>query len=56
MNHFNLILNSGKTSEEDILSLVQSILANGINVGSFGIGEEFNEQLMQGIAESGSGN
>ncbi|ATB37393.1 hypothetical protein CYFUS_002815 [Cystobacter fuscus] len=45
----------GLTEDADLLALVRDIRAGGITVSAIGVGTDFNEDLMQGFAELGSG-
>ena len=45
----------GITEEDGLTQLVRSIRAEGISVSSLGVGTDFNENLMQRLAEYGSG-
>ena len=45
----------GKTSERDFVSLVQGMREAGITVTAVGIGTDYNEGLLQKIAETGGG-
>jgi len=49
------LANEGITKTDEILKLVREIRKNQITVSSFGIGADFDEQLMTSIAEHGSG-
>jgi Ca-activated chloride channel family protein len=48
--------NSGITSSDQIATNVMAINNKGINTTTFGVGEEFNEDLLQDMANSGGGN
>lgn len=51
------LANAGITDPERIKQLATRInITDGITTSSFGVGTDFNEDLMMGIAESGSGN
>jgi len=49
------LVNHGKKSPEEIKTLVRDIRADGISISSFGIGSDFDEELMKTISEWGSG-
>ncbi len=45
----------GVTSESALARMAQNIRAEGISVSAIGVGDDFNEDLMQRISELGSG-
>ncbi len=45
----------GMTDDHELTGLVRQIRAQGITVSSLGVGTDFNEDLMQALAEYGSG-
>jgi Ca-activated chloride channel homolog len=45
----------GVTNAADLEQLAREIRGQGVTVSSIGLGTDFNEDLMQGLAESGSG-
>jgi len=47
--------NRGLTSRNEVFDLVDKIRNHGINVSSYGIGDDFDEDMMKGIGEHGSG-
>jgi len=49
------LANVGKANPEDIIELARNIHSHGVTICSFGIGADFSEQVMRGIAEHGSG-
>lgn len=49
------LVNVGITDPQEIKRKVSSIAASGITVNSFGIGADFDEPLMRGIAAAGQG-
>jgi len=49
------LANVGLQSHEDIWNLVKKIRQEGSTVSAFGIGSDFDEKLMLGISEHGSG-
>lgn len=49
------LANVGVTGEKEIFNLTKSMHDQGINTTSFGIGQDFNELMMTGIAEYGHG-
>jgi len=48
-------VNEGVTNTAQLMELVNSFQKEGVNTTSFGIGSDFNEELMKGLAESGRG-
>jgi len=51
------LANKGITNTEQINKIAHTAnIENGITTSTFGVGIDFNENLMMGIAESGSGN
>jgi len=48
-------VNQGVTGPTEIKTKVAALAAAGISTGSFGIGADFDEPLMRGIATSGQG-
>eukprot|EP00008_Paramoeba_atlantica_P014854 CAMPEP_0201478196 /NCGR_PEP_ID=MMETSP0151_2-20130828/3104_1 /ASSEMBLY_ACC=CAM_ASM_000257 /TAXON_ID=200890 /ORGANISM="Paramoeba atlantica, Strain 621/1 / CCAP 1560/9" /LENGTH=441 /DNA_ID=CAMNT_0047859203 /DNA_START=37 /DNA_END=1362 /DNA_ORIENTATION=- len=49
------LVNAGETDPTKICNFVSTIADSGITVDSFGIGDDFNEDLMQNIGEFGCG-
>ncbi len=49
------LANEGITSHQGILKIVKDVHANSVNISSFGIGRDFDEDLMEAIAETGAG-
>eukprot|EP01124_Arcella_intermedia_P037119 TRINITY_DN9865_c0_g1_i1.p1 TRINITY_DN9865_c0_g1~~TRINITY_DN9865_c0_g1_i1.p1 ORF type:complete len:507 (-),score=98.27 TRINITY_DN9865_c0_g1_i1:23-1543(-) len=49
------IANAGTTSCQELFKLVDSFYEEGVTVSSFGLGEDYDEVIMRGIAERGSG-
>mmetsp|Transcript_75541 Transcript_75541/g.179465 ORF Transcript_75541/g.179465 Transcript_75541/m.179465 type:complete len:553 (-) Transcript_75541:261-1919(-) len=49
------LVNSGVTDKADILNRVRNFQAKGITVATFGIGTDFDEELMRRIAQEGRG-
>eukprot|EP00040_Diaphanoeca_grandis_P036600 m.233818 g.233818 ORF g.233818 m.233818 type:complete len:620 (+) comp33649_c3_seq1:199-2058(+) len=49
------LVNCGETNQAKILDNVKALVAQGITVSTFGIGNDFDEPLMTGIAEVGGG-
>eukprot|EP00004_Rigifila_ramosa_P013865 TRINITY_DN3102_c0_g1_i1.p1 TRINITY_DN3102_c0_g1~~TRINITY_DN3102_c0_g1_i1.p1 ORF type:complete len:440 (-),score=99.87 TRINITY_DN3102_c0_g1_i1:20-1339(-) len=49
------LANAGVTSNEGLFELAEALHSSGIVVSAYGVGDDFNEQLMRGIAESGRG-
>lgn len=45
------LVNTGKTQPDDIKKLVAKIRKKGISISSFGIGSDFDEELMKNISE-----
>lgn len=45
----------GVTSQSGLLSISRGIRQSGVTVSSIGLGSDFNENVMQGIAENGAG-
>jgi Ca-activated chloride channel family protein len=45
----------GLVREEELTALARQLRAEGIAVSALGVGEDFNENLMQGIADQGGG-
>jgi Ca-activated chloride channel family protein len=45
----------GITDERGLLNLSARIRRDGVSISAIGVGTEFNERVMQGIAENGSG-
>lgn len=50
------LANHGMTSPYEIAGVVRQARANGISVSTLGLGLDYNEDLMQTIAEAGGGN
>eukprot|EP01110_Echinostelium_bisporum_P002434 TRINITY_DN1592_c0_g1_i1.p1 TRINITY_DN1592_c0_g1~~TRINITY_DN1592_c0_g1_i1.p1 ORF type:complete len:425 (-),score=121.76 TRINITY_DN1592_c0_g1_i1:35-1309(-) len=48
--------NCGVQDQSQIFESIKQINAKGVSVTSFGIGSDFDEELMKGISEYGSGN
>jgi Ca-activated chloride channel family protein len=46
---------AGLVREEELTQLARQLRSQGIAVSALGVGEDFNENLMQGIAEQGGG-
>jgi Ca-activated chloride channel family protein len=46
---------AGMVREEELTALARQLRAEGIAVSALGVGEDFNENLMQGIADQGGG-
>lgn len=46
---------AGLVREEELTQLARSLRTSGIAVSALGVGEDFNENLMQGLAEQGGG-
>jgi Ca-activated chloride channel homolog len=46
---------AGLVREEELLALARRLRSEGLAVSGLGVGEDFNENLMQGIAEQGGG-
>lgn len=46
---------TGLVSEPELTGLARNLRAEGLAVSALGVGEDFNERLMQGIAEQGGG-
>jgi Ca-activated chloride channel family protein len=46
---------AGRVREEELTALARQLRAEGIAVSALGVGDDFNENLMQGIAEQGGG-
>ncbi|MDY7226385.1 vWA domain-containing protein [Hyalangium rubrum] len=46
---------AGVVREEELTALARTLRTGGIAVSALGVGEDFNENLMQGIAEQGGG-
>lgn len=49
------LANVGPSSIPEVSKLIKSIYSKGINVSAFGIGDDFSEDMMKGIAEHGMG-
>jgi Ca-activated chloride channel family protein len=49
------LVNAGKTNESDIFEGVRMMHKSDINFTTFGIGSDFDEKIMRGVAEHGSG-
>jgi len=49
------LANAGKKSHAEIFDLVRRIHNDGVSVSSYGIGSDFDETLMRGIQEYGTG-
>ncbi len=47
---------SGITSDNDILTMANAFIADGIGLTTIGVGRNFNVALMRGLSERGSGN
>jgi len=61
--HLNRVLlatdgqaNHGMVDEERLIDEARKLRAKGISTSTIGIGHDFNESLLQGIAEQGGGN
>mmetsp|Transcript_16859 Transcript_16859/g.23693 ORF Transcript_16859/g.23693 Transcript_16859/m.23693 type:complete len:559 (-) Transcript_16859:205-1881(-) len=48
-------VNCGITSKQDMFDIVKTMQEFGVNLSSFGIGSNFDIQVMQGVAEAGHG-
>ncbi len=48
--------NEGITDEVELIEAARQLRAQGISTSTIGIGHDFNESLLQGIAEQGGGN
>ena len=48
--------NQGETRPEEIFNQVAGLAKKGISTSTMGVGEDFNEDLLEGIANSGDGN
>jgi Ca-activated chloride channel family protein len=46
---------AGLMREEELMALTRQLRAEGIAVSALGVGEDFNENLMQGMADQGGG-
>jgi Ca-activated chloride channel family protein len=46
---------AGLTTEPELTGLARALRAEGLAVSGLGVGEDFNERMMQGIAEQGGG-
>lgn len=46
---------AGLQREEELFALARTLRSQGIAVSGLGVGEDFNENLMQGIADQGGG-
>jgi len=46
---------AGLVREEELTALARQLRAEGIALSALGVGEDFNENLMQGIADQGGG-
>ncbi|EAU68111.1 von Willebrand factor type A domain protein [Stigmatella aurantiaca DW4/3-1] len=46
---------AGLTREEQLTALARNLRSQGMAVSALGVGEDFNENLMQGIADQGGG-
>ncbi|MDC0712121.1 VWA domain-containing protein [Stigmatella sp. ncwal1] len=46
---------AGLTREEQLTGLARTLRSQGMAVSALGVGEDFNENLMQGIADQGGG-
>jgi Ca-activated chloride channel family protein len=49
------LANRGKSGKSDIFQLVDTIRSQGITVSSYGIGADFDEDMMKGIQQHGTG-
>jgi len=49
------MVNEGITDQDAIFGVVKGFHHNGVNITTFGIGANFDEKLMKGIAEHGRG-
>jgi len=49
------LANRGKQTKEEIFALVKHIHSHGVTVSSYGIGADFDEDMMKGIQEYGTG-
>jgi Ca-activated chloride channel homolog len=47
---------SGDTTQTDILAMADGFISRGIGLTTVGVGNEFDVQLMRGLAEHGAGN
>lgn len=51
------LANVGITDERTLMNIAQDMYRNkGVSISTFGVGVDFNEDLMTGLAESGRGN
>ncbi|MGI2295658.1 vWA domain-containing protein [Paenibacillus sp. GXUN7292] len=48
--------NEGITDHEKLLAIAKEYRSSGVGISALGIGEGFDEELMEGIAEHGGGN
>lgn len=48
--------NAGVVDPKEIIKNISAVYANNISTTTFGIGEDFNENLLQGISNAGGGN
>ncbi len=48
--------NQGETRPEEIFKQVAGLAKKGISTSTMGVGEDFNEDLLEGIANNGDGN
>jgi uncharacterized protein YegL len=48
-------VNAGETNKQQILNNVDKLVEEGVTFSTFGIGTDFDEELMMGIAERGKG-
>jgi Ca-activated chloride channel homolog len=46
---------TGLVREEELTALARTLRSGGIAVSALGVGEDFNENLMQGVADQGGG-
>jgi len=49
------LANEGITNHDEMNNLVKSIYEKGIKIDTFGIGDDFDSQMMKNIAEYSSG-
>jgi len=49
------LANRGKASKEEVWELVRNIHRGGVTISSYGIGADFDETMMRGIQEHGTG-
>jgi len=51
----NCVYFAGITDKNQILKIAENYVASGVKVSAFGIGKDFDEVLMKGLAKSGNG-